>query len=301
MKRTLICLLAILMMLSMVACAVPSDTELKEPVSVVTGNGTGETQADAQEETATPKEVSVEETVLVDESGVKVTAKSLESSLFGTELKLLIENNSGKNLTFQCRNASVNGYMVETMMSVDVANGKKANDSLTFVNTDLELCGIETIADMEMSFHIFTTEGWDDYLDTDAIQLKTSAADGFVYNYDDSGEVAYEGNGVKVVVKGLSEDASLLGTSVIVYIENTSNENVTVQAREASVNGFMIDPIFSCDVVAGKHAMDTITFMSSDLEENSITAVEEIELSFHIFGTDDWDTIVDTEPVKISY
>ena len=126
---------------------------------------------------------------------MKITAKSLdEDSLFGPELKLLLENNSGKDLTFQCRNASVNGYMIEPMMSVDVVDGKKANDSLIFMKSDLDACGIDMIADMEFSFHIFDTNEWEDYLDTDVIPLKTSAADTYEYTFDDSGDLAYEGN-----------------------------------------------------------------------------------------------------------
>jgi hypothetical protein len=48
----------------------------------------------------------------------------------------------------------------------------------------------------------------------------------------------------------------------------------------------MVDPIFSCEIMSGKRAMDSITFMSSDIEENQIGSIDEIELSFHIFKTD---------------
>ena len=186
-------------------------------------------------------------------------------------------------------------------MSVDVVNGKKANDSLTFMKSDFEACGIEAIADMEITFHIFDMSEWETYLDTDAIQIKTSIADTYEYTYDDSGDLAYEGNSIKIVVKGLAEDESIFGPSIVVYIENTGDKDVTVQARDVSINGFMVDAIFSCDVVAGKRAVDAITFMGSDLEENEITAIEDIELSFHVFDFDGWDTIVDTEVVNITF
>ena len=113
-------------------------------------------------------------------------------------------------------------------MSVDVVNGKKANDSLAFMESDFEACGIDAIADMEIAFHIFDMAEWETYLDTDAIQIKTSIAD----TYDDSGNLAYEGNDVKIVVKGLAEDESIFGPSIVVYIENTGDKDVTVQTRE---------------------------------------------------------------------
>ena len=76
---------------------------------------------------------------------------------------------------------------------------------------------------------------------------------------------------------------------------------VEVKTRNVSVNGFMMEPIFSSDVAPGKHAIDDITFMDSDFEDNGITNIETVELSFHIFDLETWDTIVDTEPVTVTF
>ncbi len=306
MKKALALLLALAMCLSLVACGGSSSSEIKEPANVEVGgeetppnNSNSEIVETTQQ--ADP-EISIKETVLVDEGGVKITAKSLSvDEIFGAELKLLIENNSGKDLTIQCRNASVNGYMVETMMSVDIVNGKKANDAITFMASDFEACGITSIADMEFSFHMFTTADWETYLDTAQIQLKTSIADTYEYTFDNSGEVAYDVDGIKVVIKGLAEDASIWGPSVVVYIENNTDKAFTVQTRDVSINGFMVDAMFSCNVMPGKKAVDTISFMETELEENEITSIEDIELSFHIFDFESWDTIVDTDVVSMTF
>lgn len=299
MKKILSLIIAVALSVSLGACGRSSKDNSQEPSSISqNGAGSGEAQGAAPSQT---QDVNISETVLIDEANVKVTAKGLDANgLFGPEVKLLIENNSEKDLTFQCRNASVNGYMVETMMSTDVIQGKKANDSLVFMKTDLEASGIKTIADMEFSFHIFTTEGWEDYLDTQFIQLKTSAAETYEYAFDDSGNVAYDGDGIKIVTKGLSKDQSIFGPSIVIYIENNSGQDITVQARDASINGFMVDAIFSSNVLIGKHAVDTITFLSSELEENEITSIDEVELSFHIFDLAKWDTIVDTDMITIT-
>ena len=302
MKKIVAVILVMLLAVSLAACGVTVD-DIKEPTDVSAGDIASK-ENDKKDESTTqsvPKDVFIEETVLVDEAGVKIVAKKLETDSFmGPELKLLIENNSGKNLTVQARNESVNGYMITSIFSADVVDGKKANDSMTFSSSELEMCGITTIADIEFSFHIFTTEDWETYLDTDPISVKTSAAETYEYTIDDSGDVAYDGNGIKIVVKGLDED-TLFGSSVVVYIENNSSKNVTVQTRDVSVNGFMVDAIFSADVMQGKRTVDTITFMSSSLEENEITEITEVELSFHIFGSEDWNTIVDTDVVKINF
>lgn len=304
MKKFISFSIAVILATSLVACGGSSSDNIQSPASVNGSNGTVSTNDSSSKETQQPEkqEVVINETVLLDDSGVKITAKSLDNDAFmGVAVKLLIENDSGKDLTFQCRNSSVNGYMVDTMMSVDVVNRKKANDELTFMRSDLEVCGIETIADMEFSFHIFTTEGWKTYLDTPQIQIKTSAADTYEYTFDDSGNLAYEGNGIRIIIKGLSKDESIFGPGIIVYIENNSDKDITVQTRDVSVNGFMVDAVFSSDIVTGKHTVDDITFMSSDLEKNEISEIEDVELSFHIFEATGWDTIVDTDLVTISF
>lgn len=321
MKQILTCMVAILLMVSLVACGSTSDGEIKRPSSVSTGNtdvsensndaevqkqsGVSSSNTEVSEnsnDTNSETGATIEETVLMDEGGVKITAKSLSTDeFFGAELNVLIENNSGKDLTIQCRNASVNGYMVETMMSVDIVNGKKANDTLTFIDSDLDACGIADIADMEFSFHMFTTDGWETYLDTAPIQLKTSIAETYEYKFDDSGNIAYDADGIKIIIKGLAEDSSIFGPNIVVYIENNTDKAFTVQSRDVSVNGFMMKTVFSCDVMPGKKAIDTITFWSSDLEKNEISAIENAELSFHIFATESWADIVDTDVVSINF
>lgn len=302
MKRLPAIILTLILVLSLSACGLPSNPEIKQPSHITTNDNEDGAQQNEQTKEPSQAEVTIHETVLVDEVGIKITATGLESdAIFGSELKLLIENNSGKDLTFQCRNASINGYMVGTVMSVNVANGKKANDSLTFMEADLEACKIDAIADMEIAFHIFDTSNWKTYLDTSAIQVKTSIADTYPYRYDDSGNLAYEGNGVKIVVKGLSEESSILGPSIVVYIENTSGQNLTVQTRNVSINGFMVNATFSCEIAAGKRAVDAITFLESDLEKNGITAITDVELSFHIFDFETWNTTVDTGAIQIAF
>jgi len=305
MKRTIAMILALVLAMSLTACGGFSGGEVQEPANVSTGDHAEDQQQGDQAETPeepTEAEITISEAVLVDEAGVKITARSfVPDGYAGPEIKLLIENNSGKNLTFQCRYAAVNGYMVETILSVDVVNGKKANESLSLMNISLEACGIEAIADIEVSFHIFDTDGWENYLDTDAVQIKTSIADTFEHTYDDSGALAYEGNGVKIMVKGSKEATSVLGPGIVFYIVNTGDKDVIVQARDVSVNGFMVNSSSFCEIVAGKRAVSTLTFLKETLAENEITAIENVELSFYVLDMAGWDTIGRSGTVTITF
>ncbi len=322
MRKIISIVLVLFMMLSAVSCGSSSETntgtvsvdsadkkEMKEPEKKA--ESTDEPDEEASdfwsdiisdpEEKEDTSDITIEETVLLEESGVRITAKSFEQdSIFGPSVKLLVENESDKNLSVQTRSSSVNGYMVDIIFSSDVAAGKKSNEEMTFMDSTLELCGIETIADIEFSFHIYDSDTWDTYLDSEPVIIKTSAFEGYQYSYDDSGTPAYEDEGLIIKVKDLKED-EILGPELIVYIENRSSKNLVIQADNVSVNGFMVSPIFSCSVSAGKHAVDNVTFMESDLEDNDIDKITEIELSFHVFNDDKWSESFNTDPIKLTF
>lgn len=249
----------------------------------------------------TNKSVTITETVIVDQDGVVITAKDMGESIWGSEINVLIENNTDKNLTFQVGNASVNGFMADTMFSADVAAGKKSNAEITFSTEGLKAFGIDTFANIELSFHIFTSDDWEDYLDTAPIVIETSAAADYKQEIDDSGKPFYDNNGIKIIGKSLSTSDSVFGPGLILYIENNSNQNITVQASDTSVNGFMVDTSMSEDVLVGKKSITALTFMSSSLEENGITDIKTVETSFHVFDAESWDTIIDTDPITIEF
>jgi len=302
MKRFFVIILTLVLVFSLSACFGPkNDTNDKAP-----GDVTDKNKDDADNEKdkskTEDKEVTIKEQVIYEGNDIVVTVKGFSTeSIFGPEVKVLIENNSVNNITVQTRKSSVNGLMAETMFSAEVAAGKKANDAITFVSSGLKAAGITTIKDIEFSLHIYETESMDTIVDTDSIKLKTSADESFVQKFDDSGSIVYDADGIKVVVKEMNSSESFWGSDIYFFIENNSAKDITVQARDVSVNGFMIEPMFSVDVVSGKKALDTMTFVESDLTENNIKEIKSLEFKLHIFDTDTWDTIKDTDIIKVSF
>ncbi|MBQ3007108.1 MAG: hypothetical protein IJD78_06065 [Clostridia bacterium] len=294
MKKFIAILTALTVIFSLVGCVSQQTDEGKEPVTA--------SEAPATEAAKPSEAVSVAEQVVFDSNEIKITVKDLDTEgLWGAELRLLIENNSNQDVTVQARNLSVNGVMADHTFSCDVAAGKKANDELSISDTALKAAGIEIIKEIEFGFHIFDAESWDTVVDSDVIRIETDADPSYVQSYDDSGFVAVDKDGIKLVVKKLDSEESFWGADVYVYAENNTDKDVTVQVRDVSINGFMVDPTFSCDITAGKKAFDSISFMQSDLEDNGITDITEIELYFHVFDMESWDTVFDTETVKITF
>ncbi|MBH1941932.1 hypothetical protein I5677_13600 [Mobilitalea sibirica] len=242
--------------------------------------------------------IEIEEQVIFDQEGFKITALNIEDTFLGPEIRLLIENSSDTNITVQAKETSINDLMIEPAFSSNVAAGKKAKEGITFLSDDLKINEIETIANIEFILDIFNTETWDTIIESDPIIIHTSESETYVQEYDDTGEVIYEGNDIKIVEKGLMTD-DFFGPVIKLYIENNSNTGVTVQARDVSVNGFMVEPAFSADVSPGKKANEGITFF--DLEENQIDEITQAEFTLEIFDTITWDTIATTDTIQLEY
>lgn len=264
-------------------------------ILLVSCGSEGTTSSSSPSQTA-----SIEETVFLDQDGLKITATGLEDSFMGEELKLLVENNSGQNLTVQSHASSVNGYMITNIMSIDVANGKKVNDALTLTSSEMEDCGISSITDLAFTLHVFNTDTWEAVIDTPVIELKTNLSGSVTQTYDDSGNVVYDVGGIRIITKGKTDD-SILGPAIQVYVENNSAEDIMVQTRNVSINGFMVDTFYSPLVMAGKRSLSSLTLSDTSLEANGITDITSAELSFVIINPSNLMDIAETGPVSLTF
>jgi hypothetical protein len=212
---------------------------------------------------------------------------------------LLIENDTDKTVTVGCAALIVNDYMISDLFVSEVAAGKKANETMHLSSSGLKAAGIDSVGKIEIYFHIYDSDSWTDMINTDCVTIKTSAYDQMDTTVDDAGTELYNADGVRIVGKTVDEN-SFWGTAILLYIENTSGKNVGINVDDMSINGFMMTPYFSTTVYDGKKAFDDITIMSSDLESNNITSIEEVELKFHIYNSDTYDTIADSNPITFS-
>jgi hypothetical protein len=248
------------------------------------------------------EDVTVDEQVLYDQNGLKITLESLDfDGWWGPELSLLLENNTDTSVNVQAMGVSVNGAMIDGYLSCDLAAGKKAYDAIELSDTDLDISGIDVIGEIEFYFNVYDSETWATLYDTDTIIVQTSAAGTFTQSFDTSGTVLMDQDGVRVTYQRLDTAESSWGADIYVFVENNSGRNVTVQVWDASVNGFMLYPYFSSGVQDGKVAYDMISFMQSDLDENKITDIQTVEFSFHVYDFDNWDTIIDSVPVTLNF
>lgn len=258
-----------------------------------------ETSQDSKEEQKPQGSITIEEQELFSYNGLTLTATEYVDDSWGEGVKILVNNETDKKLTVSCYTSIVNNYMTDASFYSTVAAGKKANESLTFYDESLERSGIDTIGQMELYFEVYETETYDTFYESDIIVIKTSAYDDMQIKKMDDGQELYNKNGIKIVGRELAED-EYMGTSLVLFIENNTGDNIVVSTENVSVNGYMVSSFMYGDVSAGKMSVESLTFYESDLEENDITSIEEIEFEFRIYNAKTYDDIDETDPITLT-
>lgn len=278
-KKIVMIMLLVIMSLSLIACGgapvtsggdLPPTTETLGANFAVSDITESQDEGDNKNESknveieAFNTEATIEETVLLDENDVKITATDLSYTNYSIELNLVIENNGDKDLQFISNSLAyscnaINGYMVDAgYLNVDVAAGKKANESISFRIDELTLYGINEIADIQVGFDILD----DDYnhIYSGPRQVKTSVADSYDYGVDtysmslNSGvleatydceinyfaeDEVYNQDGISIVSEALMTNKS--GEKIILLeVENNSSEYVYGVTTGISVNGLVL-------------------------------------------------------------
>ena len=303
-SKMLIALLLAMVMILATACS--SSDEVKQPAnengdsSVTSNEEPAGNDSDNEQENDTA-EITVAETILYEADGVKVTATGYEDGWMGPEIKILVENDSSKNVLVTSASVSANGYMMPTAsLYAEVAAGKKANETLSIMSSELDQSGIEMLAELQFYLQIQDPETWETITTSDLLTLTTSAAP-YEQPVDDSGDVLYDSDGIRIICKGLKQDIIWDGT-VVFYMENNSGKEISIYAENVSVNGFMQDVGLWSDLRPSTKIIDGMSMIDlSDLEIENIDQIENIEFNLRIVDANTWEDIVTTDVLTLNF
>ena len=278
------------------------------------------------QKTSTPEEdiqvesvntsANLEETVLVDENDVRISVTGIEYKDHHIELKLTLENNSDKDLSFisgsigySCN--AVNGYMMPVgYLNTKVAAGKKANETIRFGYEELSLYGITEIADIQLGFDI-QDEDYNHFY-TGPRQLRTSAADSYDYEVDTYHQIIRSGaweklykctidyfaeeelfdqNNIQIISEALVTNKDGEKTFFIEVV-NDSEEQIVVALSDIMLNGLGVcDSTWSSGYVNPKTRCIIDLSPSSMLEEAywealGISDIGDFSFSFLVYDSD---------------
>ena len=141
-KRLMMVMVAMGMACSLMACGLSGNTQDSEKTLTSKKDNFGITLGKFS------KKATIEEKVLYDKDNVKITATNLEYGEEAANLKLKIENNSKKKLTFSAGTMgygvnAINGFMVSGgYLNCEADAGESIDEEMSFDYEELILLGI---------------------------------------------------------------------------------------------------------------------------------------------------------------
>ena len=85
--------------------------------------------------------------------------------------RLLVVNESNKNVYVRCQDVSVNGFMIDPYCSTTVPAGKAGYTNLYFSNDELEKNKIKSIEEVELYFAVQDSDTYDEICKSDVLTL----------------------------------------------------------------------------------------------------------------------------------
>ena len=245
--------------------------------------------------------VTAEEKIVYKDADFEVKLLGIDySSASGPALKLSFKNNFGKDITIQAPYAVVNGYMITPDMSVEVPYAKSGAGSLSLPYYYLSMAGITTLREIEFSLRVVDSKSYNPIFKTDMISVKTSAADTEEPECDESGQVVYDDNDVKIVIKGITAThVTSDGSELVVYMYNGTDKTIAVQTDDVKVNGCDMTSVMNRTILPGKRAVDAVVFYAQDLDEQDIDEIDSVKVSFQIKDADTRETIDSTDLISV--
>lgn len=249
---------------------------------------------DTVKETSDSKaEISFAEIVAVDNDECTIKITDIDpDNLWGYTLKAQFENKSAdKTYMYSVESASINGVQCDPFFATEVAAGKKSNNEISFSDSVLEENGVGDYTDIELTFRVYDSDDWmaDDVAQetVHVYPYGEENAVNFVRESQPTDNVIIDDDYVTVIVTGYEEDG-LWGYTVNLFLLNKTETDVMFTVDEASVNGYMADPFYASEVPAGKCEFSSMSWSDTTLEDNGISAVEEIEFTLRAYDSDDW-------------
>ena len=278
MKKFICILMIFVLAFSLFACSNGDDSDKKDNDKNVGKIDKADDNTVTQQKK--PEHPTIEETVLFEESGLKVTALSVEyDDVYGTVgVNLLIENNMGYDIELHSWNGGVNGYMMDISYFTEVKNGESVNSTFNFSGGEINRCNIDVVTYFEFKFKVAKTTGAFVHT-TDTIKLETSAYNTHQVDYSVEGTVIYDKNDVRIVAKEILTD----NYCTHIFVENKSNNSIRLQDKETYVNGIEFASFCqSTYVPKDRYGVFLVEYSTSDMEDNNITEINEIKISFEI-------------------
>lgn len=222
---------------------------------------------------------------LYNQGNIRIISEALMINRDGEKILLLeVVNDSSDDIYGCLADISLNGLAVRsgTWSNEAINPGTRCIMDLSlsslFKADYWDTFGITEIGEIAFSF-IVDDEDYNEIIAPQELHVVLSDTTAAL---DDSGEELYQGDGIRIISKGIVKDPSDYSDDVhmLFLVENTSSSDVYVDLSygSLSINGFMTDEItYKTGIAAGGKGAVIVEVSGSSLEDNGITGMDEIE------------------------
>ena len=191
-------------------------------------------------------------------------------------------------------------FELTTITSMSAA-AKSADCSLTLPYFKLAISSINSVKKVEFAIRLVDAKSYNPIATTDLITVETSAKQDEEVECDESGQVAYDKDDIKIIFKGVNTDRAYSdGAELMVYMYNGTDQKIAVRAKDVVVNGYTMTSAMNSTILPDKRAVDVVTFYKLDMEEHDIEDIDSIKVSFTIKDADNWETIDSTDMISVT-
>lgn len=299
MKRFFALLLCLALCAGFAACgSAPAPTEAP-PAPTAAPAVPGETEAPREDgapkvDESLTQELPLNQALYSDEACSFSVTEAEYNEHLGLRVHVLCENNSDRPLMFTWNNTSVCGFMYDPYWAEEVAAGKKVNSIIDLDTYALEQLGIEAVEEISFTLTVVDSE---EFLDEPLVNQNfsiypTGKEPGQVvypaYQHQNGETVIVENDTATFIIESVEDEVSEYYT-LNCYIANHTDRNLLFTWDAVSVNGYMVDPFWAASVSAGKQLVTQVNFFRTDLEDQGIEEVQNIEFTLLAMDNDNWD------------
>lgn len=287
MKKIVTIVLSMALCISLTACG-GEETEQTSPT-----NQTVPTLTDMNQ-----TEPVLTEQVIYDADGIRVTVKGMEeNTMTGTNIRILLENGTDRNIVFSGDLFVVNDVTVPGYLYAEAAAGTRKNDAIEFYTDALNASGIAYIGEIRgFDTRIVDTDTYETLAEV-PLELITAYAREGSYAHDESGVKLYDDQGILVTAQMISTE--FYGRTARLLVKNETEKDIIVEAENISVNGYTVDAWLYDTVVADTVRYCQLDLFQSGLEENGIDQIETISFRLNFLDAASFDTIAQSEVLTV--
>ncbi len=154
--------------------------------------------------------------------------------------------------------------------------------------------GIVSLDEISFELRVIDSDSWMDepFVDEDFDIYPTGLNENTVvypeYQHKNGETVILDNDKLLFIVEKV-EDADSDYYTLHCYLHNRTDEDLMVSWDGVSVNGFMVDPFWASALEDGKQLYTQISFFASDLAQQGIEDVRQIEFTLLAYDYDDFE------------